>query len=130
MIDPNVWVSALINPDGAPARVARAVAEGSVSAVVTEHLLDELAGVLMRPRFRRWFSVADASAFVEALRGYGDLRDAPGHSSRAVRDPDDDYLVALAEAAGAVLVTGDDDLLDADLTPPAITPGELLDRIA
>ncbi|MGH9225896.1 MAG: putative toxin-antitoxin system toxin component, PIN family, partial [Acidimicrobiales bacterium] len=67
VIDPNVWVSALINPEGAPARVARAVAEGSVSAVVTEHLLDGLAGVLMRPRFRRWFSVADASAFVEAL---------------------------------------------------------------
>lgn len=130
MIDPNVWVSALINPDGAPARVARAVAEGRVSAVVTEQLLEELAAVLLRPRFRRWFTVADASAFVEALRAHCDLRDAPGASSQAVRDPDDDYLVALAEAADAVIVTGDDDLLDADLTRRTITPRQLLDWIA
>lgn len=77
MIDPNVWVAALINPDGAPAGVARAVAEGRVSAVLIEHLLEELAAVLLRPRFRRWFTVADAAAFAEALRGHGDLRDAP-----------------------------------------------------
>lgn len=130
VIDPNVWVSALINPDGAPARVARAVAEGSVSAVVSERPLDELSGVLMRPRFRRWFSVADAASYGEALRGYGDLMDDPGPSSRAVRDPDDDYLVALAEAADALIVTGDEDLLGARLTPPAITPRQLLERIA
>jgi len=130
VIDPNVWVFALINPDGAPARVARAVAEGRVSAVLTEHLLDELAGVLLRPRFRRWFTVADAAAFVEALRSHGDVRDSPGPPSQAVRDPDDDYLVALAEAADAVIVTGDDDLLGADLIRRAITPRQLLDRIA
>ena len=67
---------------------------------------------------------------MEALRGHCDLRDAPGPSSQAVRDPDDDYLVALAEAADAVIVTGDDDLLDADLTRRAITPRQLLDLIA
>jgi uncharacterized protein len=110
--------------------VARAVAEGVVVAVVSRRLLDELTGVLMRARFRRWFSVADASAFVEALRDYGDLRDDPGPSSQAVRDPDDDYLVALAEAADAVVVTGDDDLLHAGLTPRAITPRDLLERLA
>jgi hypothetical protein len=71
--------------------------------------------VLLRPRFRRWFTVADATAFVEALRSHGDVRDSPGPPSQAVRDPDDDYLVALAEAADAVIVTGDDDLLGADL---------------
>ena len=98
--------------------------------MVSQHLLDELAAVLVRPKFRRWVSVADALAFVEALRNHSDLRDAPGPSSQAVRDPNDAYLVALAEAADAVIVTGDDDLLSAALTQPAITPRDLLERIA
>jgi len=46
-----------------------------------------------------------------------------------VRDPNDDYLVALAETADAVIVTGDDDLLAAGIQPPAITPAQLLARL-
>jgi len=36
-----VWISAVINPYGTPARVVDAVATGEVTAVVTQHLLDE-----------------------------------------------------------------------------------------
>lgn len=41
-----------------------------------------------------------------------------------LRDPDDDYLVALARVSGAnAIITGDKDLLDhTDLRPPAIQP--------
>ena len=123
-------MSGLINPYSAPARVIQAVAARKVTAVESQHLLDELAAVLVRPKFRRWVSVADALAFVETLRNHSDLRDAPGPPSQAVRDPNDAYLVALAEAADAVIVTGDDDLLSAGLTQPAITPRDLLERIA
>ena len=84
--------------------------------------------MLIRPRFRRWVSVADAVAF-DTLGGHADLRDNPGPPARRVRDPDDDYLVALAEAADAIIVTGDANLLDAELEPPAITPAGLLARI-
>jgi len=124
-----VWVSAVINPYGIPARVVEAVADGAITAVVTQHLLDELAAVLIRPKFRRWISVADAIAFVESLGGHADLRDDPGPPTTKVRDPNDDYLVALAEAADAVIVTGDDDLLTARIEPSAITPAQLLARL-
>lgn len=124
-----MWVSAVINPYGAPARVALAVADGAVTAVATQHLLDELAAVLIRPKFRRWISVADAIAFVESLGGHADLRADPGSPKTKVRDPDDDYLVALADAADVVIVTGDNDLLTAGLEPPAITPVQLLVRL-
>lgn len=129
VIDPNVWVSAVINPYGTPARVVAAVATDDVVAVVTQHLLDELASVLIRPKFRRWLSVADAVAFVDALGGHAVLYPEFGPPAPRVRDPDDDYLVALAEAAQATIITGDSDLLDADLAPPAITPYELLTRL-
>lgn len=124
-----MWVSAVINPYGSPARVVEAVADGAITAVVTQHLLDELAAVLIRPKFRRWISVADAIAFVESLGGHADLRDDPGPPKKGVRDPNDDYLVALAEAADAVIVTGDDDLLAAEIEPAAITPAQLLTRL-
>lgn len=119
----------MINPYGTAARVMEAVASGEIVAVVTQHLLDELTAVLIRPKFRRWVSVADAVAFVETLGGHADLLPDPGPPAPRVRDPDDDYLVALAEAADAVIVTGDADLLDADLKPPAITPADVLARI-
>ncbi|ORA40421.1 putative toxin-antitoxin system toxin component, PIN family [Mycobacterium branderi] len=129
VIDPNVWISAVINPYGTPARVVQAIADNAITAVVTQHLLDELAAVLIRPKFRRWINVADAIAFVESLGDHADLRDDPGPPKIGVRDPNDDYLVALAEAADAVIVTGDDDLLRAGLEPPAITPAQLLERL-
>lgn len=83
MIDPNVWVAAAINPYGTPARVVDAVRSDRVVAVVTQHLLDELAAVLAREKFRRWLRLADALAFVEALGGKAELHPDPGPPSRA-----------------------------------------------
>ena len=122
-------VSALINPYGAPARVVELLITGQVVAVVTQELLDELTFVLVRPKFRRWIPIAEAVSFSEELAAYADLRTAPGPSTRRLRDPDDDYLVALAESADAVIVTGDADILDAGLSPLAITPHQLLELI-
>jgi predicted nucleic acid-binding protein len=65
---------------------------------------------------------------VEALRNQAGIH-GPADSSQHVRDPDDAYLVALAEATDAVIVSGDDDLLAAGLIPPAITPRALLERL-
>jgi len=48
------------------------------------------------------------------------------------RDPDDDYLVALARAAVVdALLTGDRDLLElGDVGVAVITPRELVERLA
>lgn len=121
-------MSGPISPGGTLARIVAAVAAKQVRAVISQHLLDELATVLARPKFRRWIRLADSTAFVDALAREGDLRPEPDDVSSRVRDPNDDYLVALAEAAAAMIVTGDDDLLGADLDPPAITPRQLLAR--
>lgn len=129
VIDPNVWVSGLINPYGTPARVIEAVMTRRCTAIVTRHLLGELTDVLARPKFRRWITTEDATAFVVALRHEGDLRPDPASTPGRVRDPDDDYLAALAETEGVEIVTGDAGLLEGDLTPPAITPRQLIDRL-
>ena len=126
VIDPNVWISGLIRPSGAPGDVVRAVMAGTVIAVVTPYLLEELSGVLLRPKFRRWVSLADATAFIETLTVTAELYLDVEHADSRTRDPKDDYLVALADSAHALIITGDADLLEADLVPPAITPRQLL----
>lgn len=57
------------------------------------------------------------------MRGIATVFPDPESPPPVVRDPADDYLVALAGAAGAdAIVTGDRDLLDhAGLEPPAVT---------
>ena len=116
-------MSALINPYGAPARVVEAVMTGTTTAVVSPRLLEELAAVLARPKFRRWIRIEDAVAFVNALEASAELRPDPARSPKqSVRDLGDDYLVVLAEEVKAVIVSGDADLLSAALDPAAITP--------
>jgi putative PIN family toxin of toxin-antitoxin system len=97
--------------------------------VVTPHLLDELAAVLSRPKFRRWVTTADALAFVEALSRKAELQPDSAILTEASRDPGDDYLVEAARTAAAVLVTGDKDLLELDLEPPVRTPREFLELL-
>ena len=128
VIDPNVWVSALLSPKGAPAGVLRAVLADQAIAVVSPHLLDELGTVLARRKFRRWITLEEARAFVAAVAAKAEVY-PDGEPRRATRDPDDDYLVGLAERSGAVIITGDADLLSADLNPVAMTPRDLLESL-
>lgn len=99
--------------------------------VVSPHLLDELTSTLLRPKFRRWVSADDAVVFVETLRLAGIVVDDPTDVEPVSRDPDDDYLVALARAAGAaVLVSGDADLTTLDLRdPPIVDPRRFLSTL-
>ena len=129
VIDPNVWISALISPSGAPAQVLRAVLAGEVIAVVSPRLVEELSSVLARPKFRRWVSLPDAEEFAHAVATRAELHADISRPARVTRDPDADYLVALSVSSGARLVTGDADLLDADLDPPALSPRALLDQL-
>jgi putative PIN family toxin of toxin-antitoxin system len=53
VVDTNVWVSALLNPSGFPARLLRAFLEGQFTPVISRELIQELADVLSRPRLWR-----------------------------------------------------------------------------
>ena len=59
-IDTNVWISALLNPSGAPAKVRKALEAGQFTLVTSEPLLGELRGVAARPRFARRFGLTAA----------------------------------------------------------------------
>lgn len=96
VLDLNVYVSALINPTGTPAQVVRLGLHRRYEIVVCPALLGELAEVLGRDGFRRYFSVDEAAELVGAVAGASDEVDDPATVEPVSRDPDDDYLVALS----------------------------------
>jgi uncharacterized protein len=118
VVDTNVWVSALLNPAGPPARVRLALQERRFTLVTSEPLLAEVAEVLTRPRFARRYGItaADAHDLVALLRERGELVSVTG-DVRLCRDPDDDVVIETALNGGAdALVTRDDDLKGPDMT--------------
>lgn len=130
VLDANVWISGLISATGAPAEVLDLFEDGAFDAVVCPALLGELSEVASRPWFRGRLSRADAQAFVRHLLGMA-IEFADGRLEKPIcRHPSDDYLVALALASDAILVTGDGDLLDLVGPPVAIlSPRDFLNAL-
>jgi uncharacterized protein len=122
------------SPDAPSVLTLDAALDGRIELVTSPALLQEIATVLARPRLQQYVSPADALRFVADLAAQAVLRSDPAGPHPAVcRDPNDDYLVALARARGAdAIVTGDLDLLaidPADIGIEIITPRQLVDRL-
>jgi predicted nucleic acid-binding protein len=85
---------------------------GEFELVVSDALLVELERALAYPKLRSRIPPGEAKRFVDGLRrsaqNIPDAEDPPLRSA----DSGDDYLLALAEKASAVLVSGDRHLLD------------------
>ena len=133
VIDASALLSGIVGVDATPpARLVDALLERQFESVVCPRLLGEVRRGLTQPYFLARIDPADAERAVrEITLASVQLRD-PRKPPSVVRDPADDYLVALAQTAGArAIVTGDRDLLDhPGLNPPALTPRaacELLD---
>jgi putative PIN family toxin of toxin-antitoxin system len=114
VIDSNVWISAALAQDGAPARLVRRVLEQGVAAF-SPATFAELETRLWKPKFDRYLSMElrrrllhdiDAAAF------WVEVPPAIAAQSHC-RDTDDDKFIHTALAAQSPwLVTGDRDLLD------------------
>lgn len=132
VIDSNVLISARLSPRGAPGRLlAAAWLDGHFELIVGLALLAELEGVLARRKFRRWLTVEEARAFVRALHTEATLIEDPQAKRHPVRDPDNAYLLTLAQSAKAdCLVSGDGDLTSLEDPDPAVlTPAKFLANI-
>ena len=99
--------------------------------VVCPALLVELEEVLLRPKFRRYLSVEQARQFVALVGAVSEGQLDPVVRRGLTRDPDDDYLVALAQESGAdYLVSGDLDLVEIpDPHPSVLSPRVFLQRV-
>jgi len=90
VLDTNILVSALINPDGAPAQILLlAISDPDIQLCVSGEIFAEYEEVLSRPLFRR--TMAEVEELLRALRERA-LWVRPTETIRACSDPDDDIF--------------------------------------
>ncbi len=133
VVDPSVLVSAFIgDPAAGPGQLVEAWRDRRFVLVVSPLLLAELDEVLSRPKFARWAGDGRGAAYVAGFDSRSEHQPDPvDPPSSGVRDPDDDYLVALMRTTQAdFLVSLDRDLLDAQLDDvAAIDPAVFVGRL-
>jgi putative PIN family toxin of toxin-antitoxin system len=126
LLDTNVWVSAFLNPHGAPAQLRQAWQAGEFRVIIALPLLEELAEVLSRPRLTRKYSIdpGEVQTFLRLLSDRGQMV-FPAGDLQLCRDPDDDLVLEAALLGQAeFVVTRDDDLkADADLVAALLARG-------
>jgi uncharacterized protein len=131
VLDPNVIISALLSPSGNSAGVLRAWEQGELELIVSASLLEELARALAYPKLRRRIGEEDARGVVQWLAEAATaVSDPDGQLPVHSADPGDDYLVVLAAARQAILVSGDRDLLDLCDEIPVFSPAAFLEQFA
>jgi putative PIN family toxin of toxin-antitoxin system len=127
VLDPGVLVSALITPQGTPAKLLLSAGEGDFELIVSPLLLEELELVLRREKFRRYIDQDGVTAYLDLLRRSAEIAADPETPSPIrCADPDDDYLIALANSQNAALVSGDSHLLDLAGKIPVHSPADFL----
>lgn len=123
VLDTSVLLSGVIAaPTSALGRLLAAARTETFELIACPLLFGEFSRGLAKPYFRERVTAAEAGELLDAFELLATVLPDPVAPPRVVRDPNDDFLVALA-AAGAVdaIVTSDRDLLDhAGLRPPAL----------
>ena len=127
VLDPNVIISGLLSPRGTPAEVLRALDRGEFELIASQALLEELGRALGYPKLRAHIGGEDAVAVVRWASETATTAPSP-RAATSVRsaDPGDDYLIALASAHRAALVSGDKHLLSLSSEIPVFSPRDVL----
>jgi putative PIN family toxin of toxin-antitoxin system len=114
VVDASTLVSGVASRPGggAPWLVLVALLDFEFEAIVCPRLIGEFRDALGNKYFRERFHPDDLAEIVANVEEVATRYDDPKEIAALLRDPDDDYLVALArEALAVAIVTGDHDCL-------------------
>jgi uncharacterized protein len=113
VLDANVYVSALLRPEGPPGRIVERFLRGAFELVVSPAIVAEVARALTYPKLRRYLREGvDPGAWLEDILMLADLIAGEVTVSGVSIDPGDDkYLAAALEGRAAFVATGDQALL-------------------
>jgi putative PIN family toxin of toxin-antitoxin system len=123
VLDTSVLLSGAVAAPTSPlSRLLVAARAGTFEMVACPLIFEELRRGLAKPYFRERVRADEADELLDAFQLLAVVLPDPSAPASVVRDPDDDFLVALAATSEAeAIVTGDRDLLDhGGLRPPAI----------
>jgi putative PIN family toxin of toxin-antitoxin system len=109
IIDTNLWISFLITKDFA--KLDQIIFSRLGILIFSQELLTEFLEVARRPKFRRFFSLADIEEILETINEYAAFVKVYT-KVEVCRDLKDNFLLSLAIDGNAdFLLTGDKDLL-------------------
>jgi putative PIN family toxin of toxin-antitoxin system len=130
VLDANVLISAALSSQGPSAELIRRCRDGALDVIVSNLLLEELERACTYPRLRKRISAERAVAYIAWLREHATLAADPETTTPiSSSDPGDDYLLALAIAEQAFLVTGDQHLLALGARSPIHPPAAFLRQL-
>jgi uncharacterized protein len=133
VLDTNILISGLLSPSGAPGQlIDRMESDNSLVLVTAEEQLSELLRVARYPKLRSRLNPGEVDELIVTLRDVavmvGSLPEV-----QVSPDPDDNFLLAIAQAGRADwLVTGDKrDLLSLGMhaRTQILTARQALDRL-
>jgi hypothetical protein len=106
VLDSNIFFSALISPHGAPQRLYQAWRQGRFEVATCRQQVEEIRRASRYPKLRAILKPHLVGKMLNALQRAQVFEDVP--KRHTAHDPDDAYLLDLAELAKAdYLVTGD-----------------------
>ena len=110
VIDTNLWISLLLTKDFS--KFDPILFSNTIILLFSQELIDEFIEVARRPKFKKYFSLADLQYLLEQIRLRAEFITVTT-STDICRDPKDNFLLSLsADGKATHLITGDKDLLD------------------
>lgn len=112
VIDTNVWVSALLNPTGYPARLRKAFEKGIFEVVISEPILREIADVLLRPRIKDKYGISgkDIEELLTLIEERADHVLLSGNIGVCRDKPDNLIIETATNGKAEYIVSRDDDI--------------------
>ena len=110
VIDTNLWISFLLTKEYS--KLDKLFSKNDLTLIFSSELLEEFVEVARRPKFKKYFSIADLNSLLGEIHLKAEFLEVYSEVNLC-RDPKGDFLLSLSQDGKAThLITGDKDLLE------------------
>lgn len=110
IIDTNLWISFLLTKEYS--KLDKLFSKNDLTLLFSSELLEEFVEVARRPKFKKYFSVADLNSLLSEIHTKAEFLEVT-FEINLCRDPKNNFLLSLSQDGNAThLITGDKDLLE------------------